>query len=239
MDEIKKTNELLEQWYDDNVVEDQAECMQIGGMAQDRILSHLNIDIAPKSCLAFYSIVFEEIIKALAAKRADEDEFVINIANIVKIGYNNVKDDGNYEVVGNFNIVIQDVGKTPKFTEDSMLTSLERCTEWMSMNVNEQPKLINTISTAAIKSLFDKVQLHLGQPECVFPIWSLIHLSLVDFVKVSRTEKNESDYFINFCNNFEIHAQLAENKDVIITYKPNIAEKLNIKSNLLATSTHE
>lgn len=234
-----ETNALLEAWFADNVVEDVEECLTIGGMAKEQCLQKLNVDISPKSALALYSITFKEIVKKLMSKREDEKGFVINIANVVKVGYDDTEDDEEAETNGNFNIFIEEVGKAPIMTEDDSLLTLERCVQWMSLNVKEQPKIIEGIATAAIKSLADEADVHLMKPEVLFPIWCIIHNQMVGFIKARRTETNSYDYMINFAGNFDAHCQMLESGEVVISYKPHIADKLNIKSNLIATAPSE
>ena len=91
MSKSDKENELLKNWYENTVVEDQADCIKIAGMATSECLRRWNIGIGsddePEMVLGFYSVVFNTIIDELRNKRSDASEFAINIANVVEIGY--------------------------------------------------------------------------------------------------------------------------------------------------------
>lgn len=237
------SNKLLERWYIDTMVEDEEECRTVATMARNEILKSFDIGITPEQVLAIYCLTYDEIIKKLMSKREDEpDQFVINIANIVKIGYDNVEDDDESETSGNFNIFIEHVGATPKEAadeENGYTESIDACVQWMHANFEEQRKIIDSIAAAAIKSLAENVDIEISEPAVIFPIWCTTHQCLVKFVDAKRADVGTSDFFMNFCNALEIHCQLQEDKTVDIVYKPNISEKLNIKSNAIASSGDE
>lgn len=234
-----ETNMLLEAWFADNVANDVEDNMTIGEMATAECLQKLNMGINPKTAIAFYAIVYEQIIEKLKQKREEKDEFAINIANVVTIGYDNASDDEESETTGNFNVFIQDGTKKPVFAEDPDLYTQERCTQWLAVNVTEQPKTIEAIAVAAVKALHETVEVELSAPECVFPAWAIIHLAMVSFLKTKRTEKSSYDEMIEFAGQFEAHCVLKEDGEVMMEYKPHVADKLNIKSNIIATASDE
>lgn len=236
-----ENDKKLELWYRDNVVEDETQCKNVAGMAQEKLLEKFDIGITPEQVMAIYCITYDQIIQKLREKREDSpDQFVINIANVVKIGYDNVEDDGESETLGNFNVFIEHVGGTPKsISEDGSTDSIDACNQWMHANTEEQKKIIETIAAAAIKALSNEVDIVIAEPVVIFPIWVTTHEALVKFVEVARADENSSDYFMNFCNALEIHCQLQEDGTTAIVYKPNISEKLGIKSNVIASSASE
>ena len=106
MSKADKENVLLKNWYENTVVEDQEDCINIAGMATKECLRRWNIGIGsddePEMVLGFYSVVFATIIDELRNKRSDASEFAINIADVVEIGYDDSTDDGEQEKQGNF-----------------------------------------------------------------------------------------------------------------------------------------
>lgn len=237
----EESNKLLEAWYRDTMVEDIEECRTVAEMAKTEVFKRFDIGVEIEQVLAIYCLTYNEIISKLIDKRKDEpDQFIINIADIIKIGYDNIDEDEDAETQGNFNVFLEHVGNRPKQpSADSYSDSIDACTQWMHSNVTEQRKIIEAIAAASIKSLHENVDIVIGEPVVIFPIWCTIHESLVKYVEVRRSEENQSDYFMNFCNALEIHCQLQEDGTVLITYKPNISEKLNIKSNIIASSADE
>lgn len=232
-------NKKLDAWIAENVTEDTKEVMIIGNTASEEALSKLNIGLSAEMALSLYGIVYAEIIDKLRNLRSDNPSFIIQIANIVAIGYDNTEEDEDTETQGNFNIVMQEIGKAPTYIDSPDMYSAERCTVWMDTNIENQRKIISDIATAAIKSLDEKANLVLGQPEVVFPLWSLVHQAMTNFMKIKRAEVNSSDYFINFLNCYEVHCQLLEDNECAITYKPSISGKTGIKSNMIASSAAE
>lgn len=237
---MSENNKKLERWYMDTVIEDVTECRTVADMAVKAALEKFDIAVTTEQMLAIYCLTYNETIKKLMEKREDEPEkFIINIANVVKIGYDNVEYDEDAETSGNFNVFIENVGIKSTTSDDAPDDSVDACNQWMHANVKEQRKIIESIAAATIKSLHEEVEIEIGEPVIIFPLWCTIHEELVEFAKVKRSENNQYDYFMNFCNALEIHAQLQEDGTVQIVYKPNISEKLNIKSNILASSGDE
>lgn len=234
--EGKEEAKILE-WFEEVCIEDKLACLTVGGTARSSLFEIFNIGITRKALLLMYAKTYENIIKALVSKRADVDSFVIEIADMLKVGYNNVSDKGDkFEVAGNFNIFIQDTGRTPAFTK--VEETVAGCTEWNSKNITNQIKVINEIASGTIADLKD-YNLIVGFPELIFPVFCVVHKTLIKFVDTKRTEEGVNDYFINFCGCFDIHAMKMEDKSIAIVFKPNISEKLNIKSNMIATAPTE
>lgn len=238
---MSEVNKILDEWYHNTIIEDVDECNLIARMAMTEALEKFDIGLDEQHTLALYCTTYDEIIRELQKKREDNpDQFVINIADVVKIGYDNIEDDENSETSGNFNIFIEHVGNTPKMPDAGNAEhSIDACNQWLHENINEQRKIIEAISAQAVKHLHEDLEIEISSASAIIPLWVITHRCLVSFINTKRSEENVSDAFINFCNALEIHCQLQEDGSTIITYKPNISEKLNIKSNAIASSGDE
>lgn len=238
---MSEVNKLLDAWYHDTVIEDVKDCNTVANMAVKETLEKFDIGLDEQHTLAIYCVTYDEIIRELMKKREDNpDRFVINIADVVKIGYDNIEEDEDSETQGNFNVFIEHVGNTPENPDEGSSTnSVDTCNQWLHSNIKEQRKIIETISAQAVKRLHEDLEIEIASSSVIIPIWVTIHRCLVEYLNVKRSEKNESDCFINFCNAMEVHCQLREDGSTMIGYKPNISEKLNIKSNAIASSGDE
>lgn len=243
MNKNEKENELLKTWYENTVVEDQEDCINIAGMANKECLRRWNIGLGgedePEVALGFYSVVFNSIVDMLRSKRADNNEFAINIANVIEIGYDDSTDDGEQEKPGNFCPYIYDLGVKTNIDEDPDHDSIERCVRWNSENVKEQKKTLSEIASNAVKTLHESLDIHLGSTEAVFPLFTTIHEQLVEYMKTKQAESGTSTVMINFCGNFDIYCRLVEGGDVAIEYAPKPSDKIGIKSDSTATAPKE
>ena len=243
MSKSDKENELLKNWYENTVVEDQADCIKIAGMATSECLRRWNIGIGsddePEMVLGFYSVVFNTIIDELRNKRSDASEFAINIANVVEIGYDDSTDDGEQEKQGNFCPYIYDIGNKTSVDENPELDAVERCVRWNSKNQQTQKKILSTIATNAVKNLHDLLDVHLGSTEAVFPLFTTIHEQMVLYMKTKQAETGEPEVMINFAGNFDVYCRIVEGGETVIEYSPKPSLKLGIKNDSAATAPTE
>ena len=251
-------NEKLAMWIENNVPDDEEEreiLMNWARLCERAVQDKLNIGVDnPESYIAIYCIIFDEILARLAQERQTHSEYSIYIADIVEIGYDDAKDDGVTDKVGNFVPYIYDldgdnfeIGKkeinalegSTAITSDE-LTSSERCIAWVSAHIQKQKKTLNDIATNAVKTLFEEVQIDLSTPVVVYPIFAICHQQLREYVKLLQHESGKSSEAIDVCGNFKIYAQMMD-KDgkIAVEYKPDPAHKLSTKSDVSATASHE
>lgn len=246
MSKTEKENEKLAKWYEDTVVEDREDCENIAGMATRECLRRWNIGIGsddePAVVLGFYSVVYDTIRNTLNEKRSEKSAFSINIADVIEIGYDDTKDDGEQEKQGNFCPFIFDIGHKTDVDEDPDLDAVERCVRWNSENIKTQKKTLSEIATTAIKRASEELEIHLGTPEAVFPIFTTIHEQLVLYMKTKQAEEGTPQVMINFAGNFDIYCRLVEEDGKVlpvIEYKPKPSEKLQTKNDAVATAPEE
>ena len=234
-------NELLQKWFEDTVVEDREECVQIAETAMNECLKRWNVFLGDaQTTLAFYSIIYDCILEKLKEKQGEgKEQFAINIGDIVEIGYDNSEDDEESEKAGNFSPYIFDGEKKIQVDENPDLSTVERCTEWSSKNIEKQRKTLDQIATNALKALAEKVDVHLSSNVVVFPCFCTIHEQLVEYMRLKHAELNENEVSINFAGNFDIYARVVEGGDVAIEYSPKPSQKLSIKSDATATAVHD
>lgn len=231
----------LEEWFRANVTEDVEECMQIASVAVDTALEKFDVSLPPKTMLGVYSMVIDSTIEFLAQKRTDnEDMFIVDLGAL-RIGYTNSGDDGEDEVPGGFNIFMEEKPEALKFQETEG-SSAEKLANFVQLNAKDSLAVVTKIDAAAVKKCAD-IGITIAGGGVTIGLMACLHMHLVSYMKTKMDEKMMSekiyDYKLNFCNNFEVHCQLLENSQKAITYKPNIAGKLSIKSNAIATAPLE
>jgi len=242
---VKQENDKLNEWYDDNIVDDIEDNEEIARLAYRRCLDAWNVGLGEnaddtKTSIAFYGIVYDSIMEALREKRVKHKEYAINFAEVVIIGYDDSEDDGEQEKVGNFCPYIYSGDAKTEPNQDPDLKSIERCVEWKAKNlVNaENTKIISEIETLALKKLVEEADIHLSNPEPIFALFTTIHEQMVAYMKIKQAESGE-DEMINFAGRFDVYCRPAEDGEIVIEYSPTPSEKLGIKADHIATATNE
>ena len=239
--EESKLAEKLELWMEEHVVDDLEENMEIAELCMRALKDKWNVGFRhPETILGFYGIVYQTIIQRLAQERENRSSYGVRIRTL-EIGYDDAEDDGVMTKPGSFCPYIYDIPESE--LEDAKLidmegTSVERCTEWVSNNLKQQPNLMNEIATAAVKNLADN-DIHIAYSVLVFPIFYTIHTEMVQYMKLKREETGDSEKMINFAGAFDVYARLQENGDTLIEYSPVPSDKIGIKSDAMASATKE
>lgn len=240
-----ETTNKVDEWYEENVVDDKEDNDEIGRLASERVLNVWNIGIGGtddcRTPLAFYGIVYGCIINALSSRRKEKKSFAISLADIVTIGYDDAEFDENQEKLGSFCPVIIDGTKRLETSDDANPDSLDRTIEWKSKSLitKGNQKIISEIETEALKQLKEVGDIYLGSPDPVFAIFCTIHEQMVEYMKIKQAETGDDDCFITFAGCFDIHVSKGKDDEVIVQYKPAIWDKLSIKGDHLATAVHE
>lgn len=229
----------LDQFEADNLNEDVNENMEIGNLAIDAVYKKYKIKFSsPRLVLAYYNKVYGVIKETLLSKRAKNAEYKINVAGIVEIGYTDGDKNEDLEKMGSFVPYIMQLGESTGLDSEYGDDSLEKCVQWNSKNVKEQKDIINKISVSAVKVCLDELDLTIGNPEIIIPVWVAIHESMVKLMKLKLTESKEFEIMINFAGCYDVYCRKTED-GTDIEFSPNIEDKLDTKSDIKASSKYE
>lgn len=257
----EELNEKLEAWIRDNIPEDEEEKKKIMNWAKvcgKHIFETLDISLdEPAGWIAIYTTVIEKIIEQLAAMRSKHSQYAINIADVVEIGYDDGEIDDDEEKQGNFSPYIFDLEaknsdnmfEISKEDIDSNeetagrtveeLSPIEKCTCWNSNNIKYQANTLNKIATEVMKTLGQDIDIHLGNSVVVFPIFTICHQQLREYMKLLQYESGSSSEAMDICGIFTVYAHLVEEGEVAVEYKPDPSHKLATKSDATATARHD
>lgn len=244
MDEDKKQlPKKLNEWMLLNVVDDVEENIEIGRLAQRKLLSEFNIGFEfPETVIATYGSIYQTIMKMLKEKQSDAPVYGIRIKDL-EIGYDDAEDDGVMEKVGSFCPYICEVPED-ELTENTSIdkdgtNSVERCTQWMSNNMQQRANFVNQVSTQALKNLAEDVDIHPAYSVIIFPIFYTIHQQMVEYLKLKRIENNSTEERITFAGMIKTFIRMDENTDVFVEYSPVVSDKWGMKEDSKATGVHE
>lgn len=255
IDTEEQTEEIPEDWqklikaYDDRTFENQKDIALICDTANKVIYDRFRINLRRpedpffsyyKMTAMIFVETFRAIIVQLVERRSTNATYNINIGNRLNIGFSNSDNDED-EKNGNFCPYVKDIPHySVKDDDDIKLDghSKEYIRNWNQENMIQNPEDTLTIANRALKSL-KAIDINLGSPELIFPLFVTIYESIISYMKIRRRESEDDEFMINFCNCITIDCIGQDDGVDKITIIPAIEDKLNIKSDKNGTAIYE
>ena len=196
---------------------------------------------------AIFLKTFESICVMLKSKEKDYSSYAVNFMNRFIVSFNsNINDED--EKTGNFMIYLRHVGgDTVKDTfVDPTDTPLTRVSDWNKDNliskiddgvVKKQPELTRKMSLLAVDYI-NKINIKLANNEVIFPMFINFYDSVITVCKLARKDRDLPKLEVNLGLLRVVVKEGPDARD-IIELKPDIAGKLNIKDDKLASSASE
>lgn len=255
IDNEEQTEEVPEDWqklikaYDSRTFENQKDIALICDTANKVIYDRFRVNLRRpddpffsyyKMTAMIFVETFRAIIQQLLDRRATNATYNINIGNRINIGFSNSDNDED-EKNGNFCPYVKDI---PHYTvkDDDDIKLDGHCKEyirnWNQENMIQNPEDTLTIANRALKSL-KAIDINLGSPELVFPLFVTIYESIISYLKIRRRESEDDEFMINFCNCITVDCIGQDDGVDKITIIPAIEDKLNIKSDKKGTAIYE
>jgi hypothetical protein len=192
-----------------------------------------------QSILAIYSFAISAIFEELSTFRSKRDEFEIHIGEIVAFGYDNSKDDGESEKLGNFCPTMKNLENGVELQREGGEASMDLCTKWTSANIKDMQKTWDNIAERTLELLAKEVDLHLGTPWAIIPIVAVVQTQLCGFAKCKREDNGDTQFKFLFAAIINVIASLQEDGSTLVEFMPTQNIKLGIKSDREATSVKE
>ena len=255
IDNEEQTEEIPEGWqklikaYDSRTFENKKDIALICDTANKVIYDRFRVNLRRpddpffsyyKMTAMIFVETFRAIIQQLLDRRATNATYNINIGNRINIGFSNSDNDED-EKNGNFCPYVKDIPHyTVKDDDDIKLDghSKEYIRNWNQENMIQNPEDTLTIANRALKSL-KAIDINLGSPELVFPLFVTIYESIISYLKIRRRESEDDEFMINFCNCITVDCIGQDDGVDKITIIPAIEDKLNIKSDKNGTAIYE
>lgn len=193
----------------------------------------------PRLLASCFSKIFGSFLNKLEALEAEYSDFNINICDRLCMGYSTNEDDDD-EKQGNFMVYIRHINANKKNEEsdDPTAKAVERAVQWNTENIISQPELLRKISIDALEDL-KHIDVSIGSSELIIPIFVTTYEAIINYIKVKRREEDAFEFEINFISCFYIGARESEDEMDDIYIRPNIESKLQLKSDIKASSKHE
>lgn len=243
----EEVNETLERWYEDTIGHDKAnekDNKEVARLAARECMDKLNIGFEGEdglqSILAIYSFAITSIYEELATFQSKRDEFEIHIGKIVAFGYDNGKDDGESEKLGNFCPTMTNLERGIEVKRDQGEPSMQICTKWSNENITDMQETWNRIAERTLELLAKEVDIHLASPWAIIPIIAVVQTQLCAYAKIKREDSdNKSQYSFLFAAIINVIASLQEDGSTKVEFMPTQNIKLTVKSDRGATSVKE
>lgn len=235
--EWKNSNE----WFDENVVENVEELIEVGKITNVILKDKLNLGItSPKSTIAYYAIIFNCICEAIIEQEDKWDDFCVNVADRIKVGYTTTSSEDD-EKSGNFMVFIQHVYNTS--TDESLDEEEEDtvvlCTQWNAANVKAQTEIIKNIAARGKKAFKELINLPIETHELIIPLFCIIHSQLINYIRLKRVEQNKTEYELEIAGLFTVGIRETDEADEEVYFIPSVALKRLFKNDAIATGKHD
>lgn len=213
--------------------------------ATDQLLDKFKINLAddkgtadPRLAAVIFSKTFDCILDELKNQQKGKSECNINICKRFNIGYT-TNENSDDEKVGNFCIYLNHLNISAKqsIIDTTEEKSIVRCTQWNTVNVEDQPEIIKNIAANAVSEL-KKIDVVINSSETIMPIFITVYENIINYIIIKRAESNAYEFTINFASCFDITARESEDgTDIVIT--PSINSKLYLKDDSSASGKYE
>lgn len=234
-------------WWEENIKENENELIMAGSIASKKLYDHFSFLIEdPKAIIGMYCIIFDNITKAIREQEKEYDNFSLDIADRLCIGYTTTSDEED-EKVGNFMIYMKNLimksseelssfekDEDPADLPDDDKPTIELLTNWNATNIKEQADIIKEIASKSKDDISKVLDYKTSTHEIVFPIFCTVHDSLLCELALEKQNKKKSDVEMNVAGWFTVGIQSTDEGDDIY-FDPSPSLKLKFKDDSLAS----
>lgn len=233
-----KKETFVVRWFNDNAVNDKADIKQICDLtarsAEEQFHMYLKSGNTETYAVVFYA-TFMAILEFIKKKQKMYNEFTIQIANSINIGFCNNDSEDN-EKVGNFLPIIEYISTNRNIVNDNDVnedTTTEQCIRWKQLNIRSTAENCKEIQENAYEKLRSEYRVSLRTSEAVIPLFCIFMDNIANFLKFKYKEAEAagvSEIHINIMGLFDSYYSYDVELDKeIIEYTPNITTKLALK----------
>jgi hypothetical protein len=239
----RETNAV--RWFREHAVNNRAEMKIVCDLTARAAAEQLRLDLNKGNTevyAAIFHATFMAVLDFIRSKQKHYNNFTVEIFDSINIGYTNNDDEDN-EKVGNFMPIMEYIGVNPKLVDDSppALDDLSRLSiDWKQMNPKKNVECCKEIQENAYKKLNNEYFLDMRTSEAAIPLFCMFLDNVTKLAKLKFQEAEGtgevSEICINVLGLYDIYYSFDEesNKE-IIEYQPDIAFKLALKSDAVAS----
>lgn len=238
--EPAKRETFVTRWFKDYAVDDadvvKTICDLTARSAEEQFHLYLMSGNTEVYAVVFYA-TFMTILDFIRGKEKAYNNFTIEVANSINIGFTNNQDDDN-EKVGNFMPIMEYIGINRTIVEDSTAIDSDSTSgsfmRWKALNIKKTVDYYKEIQERAYDRLMNDYRTNLRTSECVIPLFCTFLDNIVSVLKMKFREAEGTDVSevkINILGLFDAYYSFDPDEDQeIIEFQPNITMKLALKS---------
>lgn len=228
----------VEQWFDENIVQDQDEILKFGMFASLALKNKFCVDIKPKTVIALYVNTANAFFEILKGKQKNYKSYNIGIDGYFNIGFSN-SEDSDEEKSGNFcpyyiseqNIVLNEPEGSGESTETL-------CIKWSANHITADTDAISSVAASAMQKLKD-LKIFVGNSaDTLIPIFCVIHAALCGFIRMRKAELNQDILQYSFSDTLDVICTIGEDGKDVVIFTPTMT-KLGIKDDFKANRQME
>lgn len=227
-----------QRFFTDNVKENQKELLEIGAIANRQLFDKISLGMPlPEQPIALYGEIFAAIFDVIVSKQANWDEFCLNIADMLKIGYTTTSSDDD-EKSGNYMFQMEHVEKADvaDTTDTEETDTVELCTQWNAANIKVQADVIKDVVGKAVTRISKLIEMETSSPEIIMPLFCIVHQVILNYIRLKRRDLGLTEYELNVAGLYTVICRETEDAEEVIEYEPLIASKLAMKDDSSASA---
>ena len=188
-----------------------------------------------------YYATFMEILNFIRKKQKTYNQFSIEIANSINIGYTNNENDDN-EKIGNFMPIMEYISINRNVIDTSGVLDSDKTTAnflmWKELNIKKSVEYYKEIQENAYRTLQEEYKVSPRTSEAIFPLFCIFQDTLASVLKMKYKEAEGTDISEISMNVFGLYDMYysfnADDNQEIYEFQPNIAMKLALKQDDVA-----
>ena len=237
-----KKETFVTRWFNDYAVDDKDKlkiiCDMTARSAKDQFNMVLRSGNTEVYAVIFY-VTFMEIINFIRKKQKMYNEFTIQIANSINMGYCNNDNDDN-EKTGNFFPILEYINVNRNIVNNDSITpdsTSENFLKWKELNVKKNAESFKEIQENAYNTLIQEYHVSLRTSEAVIPLFCIFLDNVTSYLKFlyKEAEGTVSEVSLNVLGLYSAYYSYDEENDKeIIEFTPSIAVKLALKQDDVA-----
>ena len=242
----------VELWWEENIKENETELVAAGSLAAKKLYDYFSFSIDdPKAIIAMYCVIFDNITQVIREQEKEYENFSLNIADKLLIGYTTTSDEED-EKVGNFmiymkNLISKTSAQLSSYNEedaveelpDDDIPTVELLTNWNATNIKEQADVIKEIASKSKEDISKILDYKTGTHEIVFPIFCTVHDCILCVLALEKQNKKRGDVELNVAGWFTVGIQSTDEDGDDVYFDPSPSLKLKFKDDSLASGDNE
>lgn len=230
-----------QKWFKENVSENVKELIEIGELANHELHNKISLGLSdPMTTIALYANIFESICDVIVDKQDSWDDFCLNIADRLKIGYTTTNNEDD-EKTGNFMVFMQHVPNTSsnESLDEEEDDTIVLCSQWNAANIKNQADVIKEVASRGKKALSEIINIKIESHEFVIPMFCIIHQNIINYIRLKRVEEGKTEYELNVAGLYTVGIQETDDAEEEIYFVPSISLKLRFKNDAVASGKQD